>query len=130
MKMNDESSRISNQKMKYFFSYSITDPVPPADNVEFGRNTMCHFLSSFFRSLTRGLIFNVLNFYIINLFSVVTDVQQEKFFNSINQIVINTPSVFVTDTDKQHTIDDIRTTNSYCRILIYFIFLYSVFFYI
>jgi len=28
--------------------------------------------------------------------------------------VINTPSVFVTDTDKQHTIDDIRTTNSYC----------------
>jgi hypothetical protein len=46
-------------------------------------------------------------------FYVVTDVQQEKFFNSINQIVINTPSVFVTDTDKQHTIDNLKTTNSY-----------------
>ncbi|CAF3491063.1 unnamed protein product [Rotaria socialis] len=57
---------------------------------------MCHFLSSFFRSLTR-----------------VTDVQQEKFFNSINQIVINTPSVFVTDADKQQTLEDIRITNSY-----------------
>ncbi len=47
--------------------------------------------------------------------SVVTDVQQEKFFNSINQIVINTPSVFVTDADKQHPIDDLQTTNSYCK---------------
>jgi hypothetical protein len=51
---------------------------------------------------------------LVLFFSVVTDVQQEKFFNSINQIVINTPSVFVTDADKQLTIDDIRTTNSYC----------------
>jgi hypothetical protein len=49
----------------------------------------------------------------IYFISLVTDVQQEKFFNSINQIVINTPSVFVTDTDKQHPLDDIRTTNSY-----------------
>jgi len=48
------------------------------------------------------------------MYIIVTDVQQEKFFNSINQIVINTPSVFVTDTDKQHSIEDIRTTNSYC----------------
>jgi len=77
---------------------TVESSVPSTDNVEFGRNTMCHFLSSFFRSLTR-----------------VTDVQQEKFFNSINQIVINTPSVFVTDLDKQKTIDEIRTTNSYCR---------------
>jgi len=38
------------------FFNSISNPVPPGDNVEFGRNTMCHFLSSFFRSLTRGLI--------------------------------------------------------------------------
>ena len=50
-----------------------------------------------------------LNFFLC----VVTDVQQEKFFNSINQIVINTPSVFVTDADKQHTIDNLKTTNSY-----------------
>ncbi|CAF4428031.1 unnamed protein product, partial [Adineta steineri] len=34
-----------------------TNLVSPTDNVEFGRNTMCHFLSSFFRSLTRGLKF-------------------------------------------------------------------------
>ncbi|CAF3813461.1 unnamed protein product [Adineta steineri] len=81
---------------------NTTNLVSPTDNVEFGRNTMCHFLSSFFRSLTR-----------------VTDVQQEKFFNSINQIVINTPSVFVTDSDKQHTLDDIRTTNSYLSLLIW-----------
>ncbi|CAF1161213.1 unnamed protein product, partial [Adineta ricciae] len=84
-------------KVRFHSLFSSTvNLVPPADNVEFGRNTMCHFLSSFFRSLTR-----------------VTDVQQEKFFNSINQIVINTPSVFVTDADKQHTPDAIRTTNSY-----------------
>lgn len=85
--------------------------VPTADNVEFGRNTMCHFLSSFFRSLTRGEINNGNQLNSIDY--LVTDVQQEKFFNSINQIVINTPSVFVTDADKQHSIEDIRTTNSY-----------------
>ncbi|CAF4832383.1 unnamed protein product, partial [Rotaria sp. Silwood2] len=31
----------------------ISNLVPPADNVEFARNIMCHFLSSFFLSLTR-----------------------------------------------------------------------------
>lgn len=35
--------------------FSTLTSVPSTDNVEFGRNTMCHFLSSFFRSLTRGL---------------------------------------------------------------------------
>ena len=58
---------------------------------------------------------------------LVTDVQQEKFFNSINQIVINTPSVFVTDADKQHSIEEIRTTNSYC-IQIKPFFLSSIYF--
>ncbi len=86
---------------------------------------MCHFLSSFFRSLTRGLI-KRLFFILICSYLIVTDVQQEKFFNSINQIVINTPSVFVTDTDKQHSIDDIRTTNSYCIEFLSFFLLHLV----
>ena len=38
----------------HFLRFSTSNPVQTTDNVEFGRNTMCHFLSSFFRSLTRG----------------------------------------------------------------------------
>ena len=47
--LKDSSSVLS------LFASSMSNHVPTADNVEFGRNTMCHFLSSFFRSLTRGL---------------------------------------------------------------------------
>ncbi|CAF2872928.1 unnamed protein product [Rotaria sp. Silwood2] len=39
----------------------------------------------------------------------ITDIEQENFFNLINQFVINVPSVFVTDGDTQHTIDNTRT---------------------
>jgi hypothetical protein len=60
------------------------------------------------------------------MYIIVTDVQQEKFFNSINQIVINTPSVFVTDADKQHTNEDIRTTNSYCIYIYLFTSFYDL----